>query len=291
MRDQSRYEYTPVTGREFDLPNDATVAVWVAPNVEYFKIDVPSTAIYPDATELQPDVFNHGWRDYGARVGIWRLLDVFDQYDIPPTVSLNAEVCDHQPAVVEGLVDSGAEFICRGQSNSQLHTGMAYDEERALVEAARDRITEATGDVPRGWLAPALAESYDTPDVLTEFGFDYLCDWCNDDQPYEFDIAEGNLLSVPYSLELNDFEASLGFDYTPAQFGRIVKDEFDVLYEEETEPGNGKVLCLALHPFLSGRPFRRKYLTDVFEYITDHDDVWLTTAGEIADHYIETYRR
>lgn len=290
MRDQARYDYTPVTEREYDLPNDANVAVWIAPNVEYFKIDVPSTAIYPDAAEFQPDVLNHGWRDYGARVGIWRLLDVLDAHDVTPTVSLNAEVCDHQPAVVEGLVEAGAEFMCHGQSNSQLHVGMEYEEERALIEAARDRIAEATGTEPRGWLAPALAESYNTPDILAELGFDYICDWCNDDQPYEFDVADGDLLSVPYSLELNDFEAFLEFGYTPAQFGQIIKDEFDVLYEEGQEPGNGKVLCLALHPFISGQPFRRKYLDDVLEYITGHDDVWLTTGGEIADHYIEHYR-
>ena len=148
MRDQARYDYTPVTEREYDLPNDANVAVWIAPNVEYFKIDVPSTAIYPDAAEFQPDVLNHGWRDYGARVGIWRLLDVLDAHDVTPTVSLNAEVCDHQPAVVEGLVEAGAEFMCHGQSNSQLHVGMEYEEERALIEAARQAYDE------RGWLDP-----------------------------------------------------------------------------------------------------------------------------------------
>lgn len=290
MRDQSRFDYEPAPERDFDLPNGENVAVWVIPNIEHYKIDVPSTAIYPPGTEYTPDVLNYGWRDYGPRAGIWRMMDVLDKHDVRATVALNAQVCDHQPEIVEAGMERDWKFMGHGTTNAQPHVDLSEQEERELVEATRDHIEAFTGERPNGWLGPELAETFNTPDLLAEAGFEYLCDWCNDDQPYELHVEEGDLITVPYSIEINDIPMFLTYGMTPPQFEQAIKDQFDVLYEEGKEPGNAKVMAIALHPFLTGLPFRSKYLDNALEYITDHEDVWVTTGDEIAEHYIENYR-
>lgn len=289
MRDQSRFEYAPVTERPFDLPSGENVAVWVIPNIEHYKIDVPSTAIYPPGTEYTPDVLNYGWRDYGPRAGVWRMMDVLDEHDVRATVALNAEVCDHQPEIVEAGMSRDWEFMGHGTTNAQPHVDLEEDEERELVEATRDHIAEFTGEGPRGWLGPELAETFNTPDLLAESGFDYVCDWCNDDQPYEMHVEEGELISMPYSIEINDIPMFLSYGMTGPDFEQAIKDQFDVLYEEGEEDGNAKIMAIALHPFLTGLPFRSKYLDRALEYITGHEDVWMATGGEIAEHYLENY--
>lgn len=289
MEDQSRFEYEPVTERDFDLPDGENVAVWVIPNIEHYKIDVPSTAIYPPGTEYTPDVLNYGWRDYGPRVGVWRLMDVLDEHDVRATVALNAQVCDRQPEIVEAGMERDWEFMGHGTTNAQPHVDLEEGEERELIRATRDHIEEFTGERPRGWLGPELAETFDTPDLLAEEGFDYLCDWCNDDQPYPMHVRDGELITVPYSIEINDIPMFLTYGMTAPDFERAVKDQFDRLYEEGKEEGNAKVMAIALHPFLIGLPFRAQYLDNALDYITDHDDVWTATGGEIAEHYMENY--
>lgn len=289
MRDQSRFEYSPVHERAFDLPDGNNVAVWVIPNVEHYKIDRPSTAIYPPATENTPDVLNYGWRDYGPRAGIWRLMDVLDDHDVRATVALNAEVCDHQPEIVEAGMERDWAFMGHGTTNAQLHVDLDEDEERGLIRATRDRIEDFTGERPRGWLGPALAETFATPDLLAEEGFDYVCDWCNDDQPYPMHVRDGTLVSMPYSIEINDIPMFLSYGMTGPDFERAIKDQFDVLYEEGARSGNAKVMAISVHPFLTGVPYRSKYFDSALEYITDHDDVWLATGDEIADHYADSY--
>lgn len=287
MRDQTRVDYSPTVERDFDLPGDDNVAVWVGLNVEHFKIDEPAESIHPPAAENEPDILNFGWRDYGLRAGFWRMLDVFDRHDLRVSMILNSEVCQHEPRVVEAAMDRDWEFIGHGITNTkEIHE---YEDERAAIERATDDIADFTGERPRGWLGPALAESYDTPDHLAELGYDYLCDWCNDDQPYPFNVGEYDLINVPYSIEINDIPMTLGYGMAAPEIGQAIEDQFDVYYEEGRESGNGRVMAIALHPFITGQPFRAKYLDDALDYITDHDDVWLTTGEEIADHYYENY--
>lgn len=287
MREQTRVEYSTVRDRPYDLPDDNNVAVWVILNIEHYKIDMPSTALYPPGTQNDPDILNFGWRDYGLRAGFWRLLDILDDHGVRAAVTLNSEVCEYEPDVVEAGMERDWEYLGHGITNSmEIHE---YDDERAAIEQVRDDIEAFTGTQPRGWLGPALAESYDTPDLLAELGFDYLCDWCNDDQPYPFDVETGRLINVPYSIEINDIPMTLSYGFTGEQIGEAIKDQFDRLYEEGTESGNAKVCAIALHPFITGRPFRAKYFDEALEYIVSHDDVWLATGSDIADHYYENY--
>jgi peptidoglycan/xylan/chitin deacetylase (PgdA/CDA1 family) len=166
-------------------------------------------------------------------------------------------------------------------------TGLSEEDERKVVRETVDTITKSTGTAPRGWLGPALAETFKTPDILAEHGISYLCDWCNDDQPYPMKVKKGKLISVPYAIELNDIPFFLGKGNSGADFMQAIKDQFDVLYEEGKN--HGRVMAIALHPFIISAPFRMKYFLKALEYICKHKKVWLTTGGEIAAWYYENY--
>ena len=161
---------------------------------------------------------------------------------------------------------------------------MSIEQERAYLGDILATLKQATGKLPRGWLGPALSETFNTPDLLEELGFTYLCDWCNDDQPYRLNTKQGKMISVPYSIEVNDIPLFLGKSLSGQDFYQLLVDQFDVLYEEGEK--TGRVMCLALHPFITGLPFRSKYLDQALAYITSHSEVWLPTSDEIAQWYL-----
>lgn len=287
MQDNTRYDYSPIIRRPpLRWPHDARVAVWVAVNIEHFKMDMPGTPLHP-FPGIIPDVFNYAWRDYGPRVGIWRMMKLFDRLGIRASVTLNSDVCAHNPIIIEEGVKRNWEYLGHGITNSQFLAGMSEDQERQVIRTVYKTIADATGKPPQGWLGPALAETYNTPDLLAEEGFTYVCDWNNDDQPYPMTVRKGRLLSVPYAVEINDIPAFLGFGYTPDMFRQAICDQFDQLYADGAE--TGRVMCVALHPFIIGQPWRLKYLEQALQHILRHKEIWLTTGGEIADWYTKHY--
>jgi peptidoglycan/xylan/chitin deacetylase (PgdA/CDA1 family) len=280
----TRYEFGPIIRRKpLRWPNGARVAVWVIPNIEHFHIDRPGTAMRAGSTSQVPDVYNVAWRDYGLRVGIWRQMAMFDKYGIRATVALNAEVCDHYPVVIEEAVKRGWEFMGHGMTNSQSMYGLPEDEERGVIEQTLARIEQGTGQRPRGWLGPGLAETMRTPDLLAAAGVQYVGDWVADDQPFPLKVEQGTLTAMPYTIELNDIPIFLGRHHTGRQFYEIIRDQFDVLYHEGQE--SGRVMAIALHPMITGQPHRAKYLDDALAYVTGHRHVWLATGSEILDAY------
>jgi allantoinase len=286
MAEHGRYEYSPVWDREFELPNNKTIALCVVPNVEHFRFDMP----YPsDSSDYVPDVLKYTWRTYGSRVGIWRLMDILDDYGIRATVALNAEICDHEPEIVEEGMKRDWEFMGHGVTNSKRLSNLDEEEERTVIQATRDRIADFTGVEPDGWLGPGVQETFNTPDLLAEEGFEYVCDWRNDDQPYPMNVRNDDLVAMPCSAEIDDIPMLTRRNLSGPQFERTVKDQFDVLYEESQEDGNNKVLSLEIHPYLTGQAHRSKYLDNILHHITAHDGVWKTTHGEIADHYKSEY--
>lgn len=285
MQDNTRYDYSPIIHREpVRWPNGARIAVWIIPNIEHFKIDVPPR---PPGLNIIPDVQNFSARDYSLRVGIWRMMEIMDKHGFRGTVALNSDVCERYPAVMEECQKRGWEFMGHGVTNSQLLAGMSEEEERATIRQVIETITRTTGQAPKGWLGPALAETFNTPDLLAEAGIQYVCDWTCDDQPFPMKVKRGRLISVPYGGELNDIRIFLGRGAPAPEFFEMVRDQFDVLYNEGAR--NGRVMAIALHPFLIGHPFRSKYLDQALAYIASHNDVWITTGGEIADWYYEHY--
>ncbi|WAH35645.1 polysaccharide deacetylase family protein [Alicyclobacillus dauci] len=283
--ENSLYNYSAIVRRpKLELPNGARVAFWVGLNIEHYQLDVPSTSIFGGTANLVPDPLNYGWRDYAPRVGVWRTMELLDKYGIKASVLLNSDVCKHYPEIIEEGNKRGWVWLAHGKNNSILQANMTEEEERAYLKEIVDTIKQHTGKQPQGWLGPALSETLNTPSLLEELGVTYVCDWCNDDQPYPLNTKKGNLISVPYSIEVNDVPLFVGKSLSGQDFYQILVDQFDVLYAEGER--TGRVMCVALHPFVTGLPFRSKYLDQALAYITGHPGVWVTTSDEIAEWYI-----
>jgi peptidoglycan/xylan/chitin deacetylase (PgdA/CDA1 family) len=270
------YTYSPIVEREpLAWPDGARIAFYVGLNLEHFEVGKPSTSLWESTSALVPDPLNHGWRDYGPRVGVWRLIESLDRHGLRASALLNADVAEHHPQVVAAGRQRRWAWIAHGRNNSTLQTGMGLDEERAYLTDVVETIARATGQRPKGWLGPGLTETFETPRLLGELGLHYVLDWTNDDQPYPLTVP--GMLSVPYSVELNDLNLRT---LSGPHVQQLITDQFDQLYAE-----GGRVMALALHPFVSGQAFRAKYIDAALAYIASHDGVWLTTSDEIAEHY------
>jgi allantoinase len=251
-------------------PNGARVAVWVIPNIEHFHIEIGSNA---------PDIRNHSRRDYGNRVGVWRIMETLAKHGVRGTVALNAEVGRYYPRIMEEAAKLKWEFMGHGLTNSVALIGMAKDQEAAVIAEARE-VIEQWDQKMRGWLGPGLGETWHTLDLLREQGVEYVCDWVNDDLPYRMN---NGLYSIPYSIELNDMPLFNAPSIDIAEFERRICDTFDVLYEEGEK--NARVMAIALHPFLIGVPHRIRTLDRALAYIASHGKVWFATGSEIIAAY------
>ncbi|KOV82893.1 polysaccharide deacetylase family protein [Nocardia sp. NRRL S-836] len=277
MTENKLYDYSPIVDRPpLTWPHGARVAVYVGLNVEHFLLGTPSTSIWPGTADLTPDPLNHGWRDYGPRVGIWRTIDALDRHGLRASVLLNSTAARRYPRIIEAGVARDWAWLAHGETNSRLHTGLERDEEREVLAGIVGTIEQATGTRPRGWMGPGLTETHHTPELLAELGLDYVLDWTADDQPFRLNVP--GMISVPYSVELNDL---MLLDRSGPDFLRMVVDQYEVLHAE-----GGRVLALALHPFVTGQAFRHKYLDLALAHLAAAPDVWLTTSDDIAEHYL-----
>jgi len=282
MMDHGRFAYSAIVDRPpLKWPNGAHVALWVIPNIEHFHFD----QVYGGTASTPPDVIAYAPRDYGNRVGVWRLMDVLDKHHIRATVALNAEICEYEPRIVEEGNKRGWEWMGHNLSNSRRLSGLDEPEERRIISETVRIIRSGTGKAPRGWLGSGLAETVRTPDILKEHGIDYVADWVNDDQPYVMKTAHGELHTIPYSSEINDKPAYDDKRVTPQEFGRMIRDQFDTLYREGQH--SGRVMAICLHPYLSGVPHRIRCLDEALSYITSHEHVWRATGSEIIDAFKE----
>jgi allantoinase len=280
--DNTLYDYSPIVRRpKLVWPERARLAFYIGLNVEHFEIDKPSTSIWSGTSHLKPDPLNYGWRDYGARVGIWRLIDTFDKCGLRASVLLNSDVCSRYPEIIEAGKQRGWAWLAHGKNNSILHAEMAPADERRFLKEVVTTISAATGRHPKGWMGPGLTETFETPRILKELGLSYVLDWCADDQPFPLNIP--GMMSVPYAIELNDINLFVSKGFSGEDFYRTVVDQFDQLYADSVE--SGRVMALALHPFVVGQPFRHKHLARALEYIASHEGVWLTTSDDISAHY------
>lgn len=277
------FPYTPIHRRpKQTLPGGARVALWVIPNIEVF----PLNEHVPGGMKHVPDIRTWSVRDYGARVGIYRLMKVLTRYGIRGTVALNSEVCDDYPPIIEEAVRLKWEFMGHNQSNSRLLNEIPPDKEKVVIRDVLKRIETATGRRPVGWLGSGLQETWNTLDYLIAEGVRYVCDWTNDDQPYLMNVGGKQIVSIPYSSEINDLPQILRLNRSAAEFGDMIRAQFDVLYEEGAE--SARVMAICLHPFIIGVPHRIGALDRALEYICRHEDVWHATGEEIVDHYLKS---
>lgn len=282
--DNPRYDYSPIIDRpRLEWPDGARLAFWVCPNIEYFHIDKP----LPGASGPLPDVQAYTVRDYGSRVGVFRLMEVLDKYGIRASVLLNAEVCEKQPAIIEAGKKRNWEWLGHGMTNNIRMNQYPPEEERNVIRQVKEVIARATGRAPKGWLGPGLAETFATPDHLAAEGFEYVCDWACDDQPVPMRVKSGRMLIVPYQQGVNDIGLLVHMQHSPETYFRMVCDQFETLYRESER--SGRVMALPLHPYITGLPHTIKYLDRALEYICSHRGVWRATGWEIAEWYYRNY--
>ena len=284
MTDPDRFAYLPITERpRLRLPNGARIAVWICPNIEHYEFQPgPVRVRDPWPRVPHPDVLGYATKDYGNRVGLWRMFEVMDRYAIRCTVSLNLANFEHYPEILEACERRSWDIMCHGIYNTQYLWNIPEDEERAFVADCVETLRRLTGRALAGWFSPAASHTLNTPDLVAEAGIKYFCDFYHDDQPVPLRVRRGRLISLPYQMDLNDSNLYAGSG-EGEDFLRMTQDMFDTLYAEgEAQP---RVMCLALHPYIMGRPHRHAYLDRAIGYMAGHDGVWFATGEEIADWY------
>jgi allantoinase len=280
--EHGRFEYSAIASRPvLKMPRGARVAVWITPNIEHFRWGRPAISLTPMTAGLNPDVLNYAWRDYGARVGVWRVMEIFDKHRIPATAALNSEACAQYPDIVKAGNQLGWEWMAHGESNSSLFTGMPEEAERPIIRNVIETITKGTGKKPRGWLGPALTETANTLDLLAEAGIDYVADWCNDELPYRMKTRAKSIVAVPYTLEIGDIPLFLERGGSGEDFYAMIVDQLEQLLAAGAR--RPRVMAMAIHPFLIGHPFRARWLDKALGFIRKKKGVWLATGSEIVD--------
>jgi peptidoglycan/xylan/chitin deacetylase (PgdA/CDA1 family) len=282
LRAQARYPYSGIRTRQpYEWPNGARIAVYFALGLEEYSFGEGLTEnLVPGGT--QPDVLNSSWRDYGNRVGAWRLLEAFRDNQLPLAILLNSAVCESAPDLVKAAVDQGCELIAHGYSNSDTLQGLSETQEADYLRRVGQQIEQFAGRAPSGWSSPWIAETERTPDLLQEAGYSYVLDFCMDDQPVWLTTREGRLLSVPYSQEINDSSAIIGRQASAEEFSRMIIDQFDEMHGSRDE--QPVVMSIVIHSFISGQPFRLRALRRAIEHILKSSDtLWITQPGNIAN--------
>jgi allantoinase len=281
---RERVPYEPITKRRpFVLPNQARVAVWTIVNVENWLPEnaMPRTVLPPPMGQpLLPDVPNWCWHEYGMRVGFWRFLDVLKSRGLRATLALNGSTCKEYAAACEAAREAGWEFMGHGFVQKPMHR---VEDQAAAIRQTMEAIRDFTGKPPRGWESPGLTETAQTIDLLAEAGIEYVADWVLDDQPVSIKTRTGQMVSVPYTVEINDVVMSAIQQQPSDEILRRGRDQFDQLYKEgATIP---RVMAISIHPYLTGAPHRIRYLEALYDYILSHAGVAMCTGEEILDIY------
>ena len=286
--DHDRYRWSMLPGRpKVRWPDGARVALWVVPALEFFPLDQPAQPFKAPGGMVTPypDLRHYTLRDYGNRVGIFRIMKVLDKLGIKASVAINAAVARRYPFLAAEVKRRGWEFIGHGVDMGRLHYGgMEKADERALIYEAVETLRRLVGTAVKGWLSPAKSESMNTLDLLAKEGIEYVCDWINDDMPYEIKTGHGPIFSMPHSAEISDLTIMLHNHHSETEFTEQVCDQFDVLYREAETQG-GRIMALTLHPWMSGQPHRIKALERALAHIMGHKGVWSATGWEILSAF------
>ncbi len=286
MNPERRLRYAASIDRpKLALPGGKSVAVWPVVNVEHWLIENPmprQVLSPPTGAALLPDVPNWAWHEYGMRVGFWRLTALFERLGIRPTLSVNASVCSAYPRVAAAARDAGWEFM--GHGFVQVPTHKVADQ-RAMIHQAVETIGRFTREPVLGWLGPGLTETLETPDLLAEAGIRYIADFVVDDLPARLATAHGEVLTMPYSVELNDIPVAMIQHHGSDELARRARLTAARLIAEARTQG-AKVMCIAIHPYITGVPHRIAALDALFEELAAMPEVAFMQGREIRDWYL-----
>ncbi len=283
--DHDRYAWSDLfTRKPISWPDGARIAVSIVTHVQHFPLDMPSKPFKaPGALSMPyPDFRYYTNRDYGNRIGIFRILKLLAEKELEASFAINGVIAARYPALIDAVVRGGHEIIAHGLDMGKIHhSGLGEDEENAIIAEALSLLREASGQRVEGWLSPGRAQGFNTPDLLARNGVAYSLDWANDDLPYEMQTKNGSLLAMPMAYETDDRVVADEYFQSEAEWVQQVKDRFDVLYRESAQYG-GRVMSLPLHSWVSGMPYRVEYLREALDYILSHEGVWNAPAGDIC---------
>jgi allantoinase len=281
---KDRVPYSAIVDRPaLSLPNGARIAVWTIVNVEEWSIErnMPRTVLPPPYGQpLMPDLPNWAWHEYGMRVGFWRIHEALGRLGLKPTFAINGSVCKSYPRVAEAGLKAGWEFMGHGYIQRPMHH---VEDQRQAIRDTVDAIRQFTGKAPRGWESPGLTETYDTIDWLAEAGIEYVADWVLDDQPCMINTAHGPIVSVPYTVEMNDIAMMVLQNHPSEEWLRRGIDQFDRLHMEGEK--SARVMAISVHPYITGVPHRIGHLEKLYEYILQRPGVLMWTGEQILDWY------
>ena len=266
------------------LPGGARLAVWVVVNIEEWNPleTMPRTVLTPPAGgSPTPDIPNWAWHEYGNRVGFWRLLQVLDRLKIRGVLAINGSAIRTYEPISRAALERGWEFIGHGFSQKSMQK---IPDERADIVKTTELIREFTGRAPRGWLGPGLVETWETPDILAEEGYEYVCDWVLDDQPVMLRTRTRPLVSVPYTQECNDVAMMLIQYHQATEYRDRAIDQFEQLYADAE--ASARIMALVAHPYIMGAPHRLRYFREALEHIQSRLDVVFWTGEQILDWYL-----
>ena len=281
----SRIPYSAIVDRPpLKLPEGGRLAVWTIVNVEEWSIEraMPRTVLPPPLGQpLLPDLPNWAWHEYGMRVGIWRIIEALEKHRITPTLAINGSVCRSYPRIAEAARDAGWEFMGHGFLQRPMHH---VEDQRQAIRDTIGAIRECTGKPPRGWESPGLTETPDTVDLLAEAGIEYVADWVLDDQPCRIETAHGPVVSVPYTLEMNDIAMMVLQNHPSEEWLRRGIEQFERLYAESERIT--RVMAISVHPYITGVPHRIGYLEKLYKHIASRPGVLHWTGEQILDWYV-----
>ena len=284
MLPTERISFSPISQRPpLKLPGGARLAVWVIVNVEEWnpRETMPRTVLTPPAGgSPSPDIPNWAWHEYGNRVGFWRMLDVLDRLQIKPALAINGSAIMAYEPISQAAHDRGWEFIGHGFSQKNMQK---VENERDDIRRTAEAIARFTGKRPRGWLGPGLTETWETPDLLVEEGYDYVCDWVLDDQPVILKTRTAPIVNIPYTQECNDVAMMLIQHHKASEYRDRAIDQFEQLYAD-AEP-SARVMALVVHPYIMGVPHRLRYFREALEHIRSKPEIVFMAGAEIRDWF------
>jgi peptidoglycan/xylan/chitin deacetylase (PgdA/CDA1 family) len=285
MLPTERLDYSAIAQRpKLELPDGGRLVVWVIVNVEEWdpRETMPRTVLTPPAGgSPMPDIPNWAWHEYGNRVGFWRMLEVLDQQRIPAVLAVNGSAIARYEPITRAALDRGWEFIGHGFTQRNMQK---VADERDDIGKTATAIRDFTGKKPRGWLGPGLTETWETPDLLVEEGYDYVCDWVLDDQPVFLKTRSKPIVNIPYTQECNDVAMMLIQHHKASEYYDRAVDQFEQLYADAAH--SARIMALVVHPYIMGAPHRLKYFRNALAYIREHQDVLFWTGEGILDWYL-----
>ncbi len=284
--DHDLYPWSALKDRPpFAWPGGKRVAVWICVSLEWFPI-IPANTPFRAPGHMvtpYPDYRHYTSRDYGTRVGFYRLLDAFAGAGVTVSVACNSAIADRYPQVIADIRAVGHEIIAHSTDmNGAIATGLSEADERALITGSLDMLERASSVRPRGWLSIARSESWATPDLLRDAGLTYTCDWVNDELPYRFN---NGIINLPLNHELSDRQVITVQQQSADSYAEQLRDACDWLSAEADAQNGGRMLPIHLTPYIMGLPYRIGALEGLLADLTARADTWFATGGEIVDHW------